>query len=168
MTTPEPPGAVFDCMTFLQATSSPTGPAAACLRLLETGAINLFVSSDILREVEDVLSRLKVRQKNPLLTDLVLHRLLERLAKVATLMESVPMHFSFPRDPKDEPYLNLAIASAASYLVTRDNDLLDLMSDKPEAIDFHSRFPGLKILDPVAFLRHMALPAQTPATRPHA
>jgi hypothetical protein len=57
MTAPERPGAVFDCMTFLQATARPSGPAAACLRLVDTGALTLFVSADLLREVEDVLSR---------------------------------------------------------------------------------------------------------------
>jgi putative PIN family toxin of toxin-antitoxin system len=156
MTAPESPRAVFDCMTFLQATTSPAGPAAACLRLVESGAVTVFVSDDILREVEDVLSRPKVRKKNPLLTDQVIRQLLGHLANTATRIQSVTTHFAYSRDPKDEPYLNLAIAVGAKYLVTRDNDLLDLMADMPEGIDFRSRFPVLSIIDPVAFLREMA------------
>jgi putative PIN family toxin of toxin-antitoxin system len=155
MTAPEPPRAVFDCMVFLQAAANSTGPAAACLRLLDTGSITLFVSNDVLSEVQDVLSRPKVRQKNPLLTDETVAKLLDRLSRLATKKDAVPQHFSFPRDPKDEPYINLAIAASAKYLVTRDNDLLDLMLENPGGVDFRRRFPGLKILDPVLFLREL-------------
>lgn len=55
------------------------------------------------------------------------------------------------RDPKDEPYLNLAIAAKATYLVSRDRDLLDLMADPT----FRQRHPDLLILDPVEFLREI-------------
>jgi putative PIN family toxin of toxin-antitoxin system len=155
MTKPEPLRAVFDCMTFLQATARPNGPAAECMRLVDGGAIALFVSDDILHEVEDVLSRPMVRRKNPLLTDQAVRRLLDRLEQTATRMESVAESISYPRDPKDEPYLNLAIAASAKYLVTRDKDLLDLMAENPEGSRFQAQFPDLKILDPVAFLREV-------------
>jgi predicted nucleic acid-binding protein len=39
----------------------------------------------------------------------------------------VPVFFHYDRDPDDEHVLNLAIATKATYVVTRDNDLLDLM-----------------------------------------
>jgi hypothetical protein len=42
------------------------------------------------------------------------------------------------------------LKAGAGYLVTGDNDLLFLMADKPEAIDFKSRFSHLHILTPVA------------------
>ena len=48
---------VFDCMVFLQGAASPDGPAAACLRLAEKGHVELCVSSEILSEVRDVLTR---------------------------------------------------------------------------------------------------------------
>ena len=47
--------------------------------------------------------------------------------------------FTLARDPDDEPYLNLAIAVSADYLVTRDNDMLDLMHDAAFAAQFLSR-----------------------------
>lgn len=50
-------------------------------------------------------------------------------------------------------YLNLAVAAGARYLVTRDRDLLDLMSEPPdEGRTLRERFPNLVILDPVTFL----------------
>jgi predicted nucleic acid-binding protein len=61
-------------------------------------------------------------------------------------------NFSLPRDPKDAPYVDLAVASNAGYLVSRDKDLLELMQDEA----FRRRFPNLKILEPVSFLREIA------------
>jgi predicted nucleic acid-binding protein len=72
------------------------------------------------------------------------------------LFRNVPTQFELPRDPADEPYLNLAIEAEARFLVTRDRDLLDLMRwDTKEGRDFQSRFRELKILDPVAFLKEI-------------
>jgi putative PIN family toxin of toxin-antitoxin system len=149
----ERPRAVFDCMTYLQATARPDGPAAACLRLLDSGSITLIVSRDVLNEVQNVLARPNLRRKNPLLTDEAVQKLLDRLARTALLIDPVPVHFTYARDPKDEPYLNLAIAAGAHYLVSWDHDLLDLMADRPEALDFRQRFPGLTVITPPAFLR---------------
>jgi predicted nucleic acid-binding protein len=63
------PRVVFDCMIFLQATASESGPAAALLRLVERNVLSLFVSREILDEVRDVLSRSKIRRNNPDITD---------------------------------------------------------------------------------------------------
>ena len=68
------------------------------------------------------------------------------------MISEVPKLFAYARDVDDEPYINLAICAAAAYLVSRDNDLLDLMSDP----DFCERFPNLKVIDPVAFLQQMS------------
>lgn len=55
------------------------------------------------------------------------------------------MGITLARDPKDEPYLNLAAHSQADYLVSRDRDLL-------EADAIAKKMPTLRIVDPVAFL----------------
>jgi predicted nucleic acid-binding protein len=52
-----------------------------------------------------------------------------------------------------DAYINLAIAAAADYLASRDKDLLDLMQD----LDFTTRFPGIRVLDPVSLLREIEL-----------
>jgi predicted nucleic acid-binding protein len=54
-------------------------------------------------------------------------------------------------------YVNLAVAAGAGYLVSRDRDLLDLM-DQATAVgkEFGQRFPGLRIMDPAAFLREFS------------
>lgn len=162
MTEGRRPRVVLDCMTYLQATASPNGPAAACLRLLERGVFELFYSEDILREVADVLSRPKLRKKNPLLTEERTQEFVEQVRRIGTIIDAVPVRFTFPRDPKDEPYLNLALACDADYLVSWDNDLLDLMtSTASEAVDFHRHCPHLAIVTPPAFLQAIMGPSGT-------
>ncbi len=77
-----------------------------------------------------------------------------RLQEKATFIGQVPRHFLYPRDPKDEKYLNLAIEVAAAYLVSRDKDLLDLMtSDAAACQGFRQRFPSLQIIEPLSLLQ---------------
>lgn len=149
-----PPRVVFDCMVYLQATVNESGPAAALLRLVDNAEIALFVSRDVLEEVREVLSRPKIRQRNPAITDERVDALLSRIAEKATLLDDVRQHFTYTRDPKDEKYLNLAIEVAAAYLVSRDHDLLDLMTGATsECEDFRRRFSSLTVIEPVEFLR---------------
>lgn len=148
--------AVFDCMTFLQAVARAEGPAAACFRFVEEGHVRLVVSADILREVRDVLGRPKIRRRNPKLTDEVVAAFLVRVTELANLEENILAAFTYNRDPKDEPYLNLAIATKAEYVVSRDKDLLDLMSDEnTEGQKLRTLIPGIKVLTPPDFLHEM-------------
>lgn len=149
------PGVVLDCVVFLQAVAGPTGPAAQLLGLLEEGRFTLYVSDHVLAEIEEVLKRPKVRAKNRAISDEATAALLERLARLATGVADIPTRFPLPRDPDDEPYVNLALATNADYLVTRDNDLLDLMNDAT----FRADHPRLTILNPVALLRLLGPPS---------
>jgi len=159
------PGAVFDCMVYLQAAARPGGPARACLGMAQQGRVVLCISASIRSEVEDVLTRPKIRQKFPSLTPGAVAVFLGDVDSVAKRVPDVPSVVLLPRDPKDEPYLNLALAVTAKYLVTWDRDLLDLMADNREGTKFRLRFPQLLILTPVAFLRKLAplpsVPAET-------
>ncbi len=103
--------------------------------------------------MKDVLSRPRLRLKNPDLTDEKVERLIEMLLEKGEFIKKVPQYFTYSRDPKDEPYINLAIEANAVFLVSRDNDLLDLMTDyNDECKDFRRRFRKLKIVNPVGFL----------------
>lgn len=145
--------AVFDCMVFLQAAARRDSAAGTCLLLVELGAVELFLSGEILTEIRDVLTRARVRQKFPVLTDDLVDGFLSALEKRSVGVQEVPHVFTYPRDPKDEPYLNLAIATGASYLVSRDTDLLDLAEQaNPDGLRLRSCAPQLQIVDPAAFL----------------
>ncbi len=159
MSTGAQPRAVFDCMVFFQATARPTGPAARLfIDFVESGRLTLFVSDAIINELRDVLGRPRIRAKNPAITDHSVIEFCGRVQQLAHRIDPVPALFTLARDPDDEPYLNLAIAVSADYLVTRDNDMLELMRDAA----FRVRYPKLTILDPVALLRLLSTPVLPP------
>lgn len=121
--------AVFDCMIYLQAVINEKSPAAELFRQVEKENVLLFVSDEILAEVRDVLTRPKILAKNPHLTVEFVEMFLNRVLNRAKLLGKIPTHFEYSRDPKDEKYINLTVEAKAVFLVSRDNDLLDLMTD---------------------------------------
>lgn len=144
--------AVFDCMVYLQAAANESGPAFACFGLVDDGDVTLCVSAEVLAEARDVLTRPALQAKFSRLTPERVGQFLQNVEAKAVLIRAVPKVFACPRDPDDEPYVNLALAAGTQYLVSRDKDLLDLRNDSA----FRGRFPDLAILDPVAFLQERA------------
>lgn len=150
------PRVVFDCVVCLQGAARETGSAGACFRLLREGHVTTYTSAAVFAEVAEVLGRPRSQKRFPTLTAERVAAFLHELRNVAVFVDPVSQVFTYPRDPDDEPYVNLALTAGANYLVTWDNDLLDLMGDNPAGADFRLRFPGLIILTPVAFLRELA------------
>ena len=58
-------------------------------------------------------------------------------------------------DPDDEMYINLAIVANATHLVSRDQDLLDLMTSTEVGRQFRSRYPFLRIMKAAEFVAEM-------------
>jgi len=142
--------AVFDCMIYLQAAANPAGPAMACfVRLEETG-----VSHDVLAEVSEVLMRPELHRKMKRLTPVTVAEFLDGIRAKARFFDPIPRAFRLPRDPDDEPYVNLAIHSEARYLVTwNERHLTYLMEDNTsEGAEFRARYPNLRIVNPPRFL----------------
>jgi putative PIN family toxin of toxin-antitoxin system len=145
--------AVFDTVTLLQAAANPAGPAGACLRLVTEKKVILHLSEDGLAELADVLSHPKIRKKFSLLTDEHVSGFIRGLRALAEVLPEVPSVFRYVRDPDDEHVLNLAIATRATYIVTRDNDLLDLRAeDNADGLALKALHPTIEITDPVSFL----------------
>lgn len=109
----------------------------------------LAISTPIRTEIEDVLSRPKLRAKFKTLTD---ERVTAALAQFdqAFLIEldDVP---TVSRDPKDDIFLATARVAKAQYIVSEDKDLLVL--DPYEGI----RIVG--VFDFMRFLQSRALPS---------
>src|SRR5262249_53390499 len=146
----EPLRVVFDCGVFLQGLISESGPAVSCLEKFEKGEVILFISEEIITEIKDVLTRSKLRTKYPLLTEERTNRLIEDLWTKAKFFSVVPKHFIYDRDPNDEPYINLAVEANADYIISRDKDLLELMTGHTSNCkEFRQRYRPLKVVDPV-------------------
>ena len=79
--------------------------------------------------------------------------MLQRLDVKSHLVTVIRTYMEFPRDPDDEPILNVAIQEQADYILARDKDLFDLGKSK----DFRLLYPYLKIVDPVTFLQELAI-----------
>jgi len=159
--THEPKHVVYDCNVLLGAMLSTKGAAYQCKRLVDESKVSLFVSHFVLQELRQTphhpdLKRFALHtpaRVEAFIIDLLTH---------ATLIDNVPTLFDYPRDPDDAHYVNLALAVNAIYVVSNDNDLLDLMdTSKPPAIDFKRRFPGLRIVEPKTLLREIE---KAPAT----
>lgn len=147
---------VYDCNIYFQALISPRGPAGACLAAAYERRVLLFCSTYVIDEIRRIAARTDLRQKFGI-TDARVSLLIESVEKVATFVNTVPETFTYPRDPSDAHYINLALATSSACIVTRDKDLLDLVDpSKPEAREFMRRFPDLRILEPTELLAELA------------
>ncbi len=145
--------AVFDCNILIQAAANSRNSASACFRLVEAKVVKLFVSDKTLQELEEVLNRDYIKEYFKY-TDEVIQEFLEKVRNVAVILKNVPKVFSLPRDVDDEEYINLAYEVEALYIVTRDNDLLDLMTGfDVESKEFRQKTRPLKIVEPLEFLK---------------
>lgn len=150
------PRVVFDCNVLLQAAAREKSVAASCLLLAETGLLQLFVSEEVLLEIEDVLNRPEVRACFPNLSDEIAGAFLKRLRNFSDFVSDVPRTFRYSRDEDDESYINLAVKVGADFIVSRDRDLLDLMTGyADDCKEFRQRFRTLKVIEPVDLLKEI-------------
>jgi putative PIN family toxin of toxin-antitoxin system len=119
----------------------------------QSGDVALFVTEFILNEIRE--SHRKIPGKYGV-TGEQTEALAAGIVTIATVVDQVPVVFTYKRDPDDAHYVNLAVAARANLIVSRDKDLLDLAdATRLEAIEFHRQFPTLRILEPVQFLREL-------------
>jgi putative PIN family toxin of toxin-antitoxin system len=146
---------VFNCNILLQCILNDKGTAYKCKQLVDDGRAVLVLSPYILGELRDLPLRPKLRRFNQL-TPQRTDAFIAELLATARLVPNVAAVFTYARDPDDAHYVNLALATGADYLVSWDNDLLDLMdARRSEGRDFQQRFPSLKIVNPPGFLRSL-------------
>jgi len=87
-------GAVFDCNVHLQAAGREKSVAAECLRTVEKGLVRLYLSEDVLAEVEAVLNRPEIRNHFQTLTDEVIEAFLLRLQRNSQVIHRIPKNLA--------------------------------------------------------------------------
>jgi putative PIN family toxin of toxin-antitoxin system len=133
-------------MIFAQAMISRSGPSAACLGYVRSGSLQLFWSDYVLQEIRELPSKLPQRLN---LTTERVEAFIADVAPYAERLTDVAELYENPFDLDDSHYVNLAVASGADLISSRDGDLLHLMDvTRPEAQEFQMRFPQLRILPP--------------------
>lgn len=130
---------VIDTNVLVSAVIRPQGTTGQVLYQLRARRFNLLMSRVAFDELVSVLFRPKLRTKYQL-TDNTLRPVL-RLIYLRSLILQPQEKVIACRDPKDDIYLELAIAGKADYIVTGDADLLVLYS-----------FRGTPIVAPATFL----------------
>lgn len=136
------PGYVFDSNVIVSAVLFFQGkPAQAVDAALDAGVI--LVSDEIVRELNDVLSREKFEHYA---SEEDRARFLQSLLEEAKLIEVVE-RLQECRDPKDNKYLEAAVSGGAACIVSGDEDLLVLHP-----------FRGIPILRPSEFLDRLRDP----------
>ncbi len=133
--------AVADSTILVSAFLRKEGVSAVLLRQAAGGAFPLLLSQAILTETETVLlEREHIRRRYPYSNDDV-------AAFCQTLQGSFPLLIDLPpltgivRDPNDDMVLATARAAHATYLITRDLDLLSLQN-----------YEEITIITPEAFM----------------
>ena len=132
--------AVIDTGVLISALIRPRGPTGEVLRLLRLGRFQPLYSTDMLVEIIDVLTRPVFRSKYGLTPGDVtaLINLIRLRGEAVTTRRRV--HAC--RDPKDDNFLEAALAAGAACIVSGDADLLAL-----------TPFEGIPILRPGEFVQ---------------
>jgi putative PIN family toxin of toxin-antitoxin system len=137
---------VYDCVIFAQALVSPDGPSGECVNRAREGAVRLFVSDYVVREIRDLDGKIPAKYG---VTSQQVNDLADEVSLFGVFVSNIPSVYLHPRDPDDSHYVDLAVATDSKLIVSRDRHLLNLMDDKrPEAQDFRRRFPRIAVLTP--------------------
>ena len=126
---------VLDTNTLVSAALLPASKPGAALRLALLHH-QVVMSPATAAELDRVLARLKFQRY---ITPAERQDFLLALARAVTIVQA-PVQLQVCRDPRDDKFLDLALASRAAVLVTVDKDLLVL-----------DPFEGVRIVTPAEF-----------------
>jgi len=129
------PKVVFDTVVFVRTLLNPHN---YCGRAVFEHCLDyrLFVSRPVVLEILEVLHREELRTKFRQLTGL-------DLARIVDFIRNAEAVDAISRDPKDDIFLATAVAARADYLVSEDEDLLDLGQHQGIEIVTCSTFLGI-------------------------
>jgi len=147
---------VLDTNVLLRAFVNPESASGQVFDACEARQVVSLLSFAILREYRAVLGDKKIVSRFPQLRRREISAAIERLRYVSDLYRSVKAHFSYSRDPKDEPFIELAIEGNASHLITADQDMLSLPNGRDEpSRRFRQRLQDIDVLRPEEFVHRL-------------
>lgn len=122
------------------------------LRACQERRVVPLLSRPVLAEYRSVLRRPSLLRKYPELQHPQVKDSIERILFVSEYYRKVGVHFSFSRDPKDEPFLELAIAASATHVITTDDDMLSLSNRRDESAKRFRQRVATRIQRPEEFI----------------
>ncbi len=96
---------------------------------IEKGKFKLFISKEILDEIEDVLNRDKFKEII-LKTNRKPDEIIQKIISVSHFVIGPKLDIKICRDPKDDKFIECAVNVNADYIVSGDKDLLILKKYK--------------------------------------
>ncbi|MCX8052975.1 MAG: putative toxin-antitoxin system toxin component, PIN family [Armatimonadetes bacterium] len=106
---------ILDTNVFVAANWAPSSASARLIRACKEGLAQAHYSSEVRREIERVLSTIKVRES--------FRRSLEDFWRQASEVLSKPVDVQ-TEDPEDQKFLEAALGGETDFLVTNDDHLL--------------------------------------------
>ncbi len=134
--------AVIDTGVFVSALIRKQGTTGDVLRALRDGRFTAIYTTDIMVEIIDVLGRAPFRAKYHIEPDDI--TALVNLIRLRGELAAPAQRVTACRDPKDDKFLEAALAVRADCIVSGDADLLDMTS-----------FEEIPILRPAEFLARL-------------
>ncbi len=101
------------------------GNEAELFRKIEQDKVRLYITSDILKEIEEVIKRPKfneVMKKAGLTSD----QIMQKIVSLSHLVIAPKINVRVCRDEKDNKFLECAESAKADYIISGDKDLLTL------------------------------------------
>lgn len=137
---------VLDTNVLVSGLLQPLGNPAQILSLALAGAIQVCHDERILAEYAEVLARPRFKLDAALVRDVLAKLEQDGVAVDATGQTSLNLP-----DPDDEPFLAVALAAAADFLVTGN------LADYPK-----QKCKGRAVVSPAEFMEHWQNPARQP------
>ncbi|MEW6775911.1 MAG: putative toxin-antitoxin system toxin component, PIN family [Bdellovibrionota bacterium] len=116
---------VLDTNVFVSAMLVPASIPARIMDAWRSGSFVLVTSEVLLEELEEVLFRRKIRRRLEL-SDEEIRSYLALIPFNADVVAPAPVVPHVPRDRDDKMVLGTFLAGKADYLITGDEDLLEL------------------------------------------
>jgi uncharacterized protein len=134
--------AVIDTGVFVSALIRKHGTTGDVLRGLRDGRFTVIFTTEIVVEIIEVLGRARFRTKYHIEPDDI--TALVNLIRLRGELVTPKLKISACRDPKDDKFLEAALAAQADCIVSGDPDLVDM-----------SPFEEIPILRPAEFLARL-------------
>lgn len=114
------------------------------LKLIENNKIKLYITKEILFEIEEVLKKPKF--KNIIFkSGLTINEIINLIITISNLIENKHT-INVCRDKSDNKFIECAVSCSADFIISGDNDLLSL-----------KRYRKIKIVKTIEFLKYVKM-----------
>lgn len=105
------------------------GNEADLFRKIEQGKVSLFISNEILKEIEDVLNKPKFKEAL-IKAGITRDQVIQKIISLSHIIIGNKLNINICIDKKDNKFLECAEHAKADYIVSGDKDLLILKKYK--------------------------------------